>query len=87
MSADDKKNIPADIAKMNFEDAMAALEEIVRKLESGEVGLEKSIEFYSRGALLKRHCEEKLRTASEKIEKIVLNESGGVKGTTAAEIE
>ena len=78
--------IPEDIAALNFEQAMSALEEIVRQLEGGDIGLEESIECYARGAMLKRHCEEKLRAASEKIEKIVLNENGQV-GTVPADAE
>ncbi len=78
--------IPAEIAALSFEEAMSALEEIVRELESGDIGLEDSIERYARGAMLKRHCEEKLRTASEKIEKIVLDENGQV-GTVPVDAE
>ncbi len=76
MSKADPDKIPADIKKLSFEDAMAALEDIVQKLESGDVGLEDSLDIYARGAQLKRHCEEKLRSASARIEKIVLDENG-----------
>jgi exodeoxyribonuclease VII small subunit len=87
MAKEQKTEIPADIAKLSFEEAMAALEDIVRKLESGQVGLEQSIEFYSRGALMKRHCEDKLRAASERIDKIVLDENGQVSSTAPANME
>jgi len=87
MNKNENTEVPADIAKLSFEEAMAALEDIVRKLESGEVGLEQSIEFYSRGAQMKRHCENKLRAASERIDKIVLDENGKVAGTSPANIE
>jgi exodeoxyribonuclease VII small subunit len=73
--------IPADIAAMSFEEAMAALDRIVQQLESGKVDLERSIETYSRGVLLKRHCEAKLRDAQERIEKIAIASDGSV--TTA----
>jgi exodeoxyribonuclease VII small subunit len=63
--------IPDDIRAMTFEQALSELDEIVRTLETGKVDLEKSITIYSRGTFLKRHCEEKLRSASERIEKIV----------------
>ena len=74
----DKMNeaIPADIAAMSFEAALKALDEIVAKLESGRVDLEESIALYGRGALLKRHCESKLKAAEEKIEKIVVGADG-----------
>ena len=64
--SDSDAPIPADIAKLSFEEALAELEEIVQCLEAGDVSLEDSIEIYTRGALLKRHCEAKLRAAEEK---------------------
>ena len=73
--------IPDDIASMSFEDALAALEEIVSKLEAGAVSLDDSIEIYTRGSYLKRHCEEKLQSAKARIEKITLSETGEPTGT------
>ena len=81
------EEIPEEIRGMSFEVAMAELEEIVRKLESGEVGLEDSIEMYSRGSHLKQHCEAKLRAASERVEKIVVGGSGDAVGTEPAETD
>lgn len=71
-----QETIPADIAAMSFEAALKALDEIVARLESGRVDLEESIALYGRGALLKRHCEAKLKAAEEKIEKIVIGADG-----------
>jgi len=68
--------IPEDIQKLSFEEALKALEEIVAKLESGEVSLEDSIEIYTRGTHLKRHCENKLKLAEARIEKIALGNEG-----------
>lgn len=65
-----------DIKKMTFEAALAELEQIIGKLESGEAALEESIQLYERGAALKAHCEAKLKSAREKIEKIVLDADG-----------
>ena len=45
------------IEDMNFETALAELEEIVSKLETGQVDLEQSISIYERGEKLKAHCE------------------------------
>ncbi len=73
-----KATAPADIAKMSFEAALAELEEIVRQLESGEAELEKSIELYERGNLLKAHCEARLQSAQAKVEKITLSANGDV---------
>ena len=71
-----QETIPPDIAAMSFEAALKALDEIVARLESGRVDLEESIALYGRGALLKRHCESKLKAAEEKIEKIVVGADG-----------
>lgn len=72
------QDLPADIAALDFEAALAALEDIVGKLESGAVSLEDSIDMYTRGTWLKRHCENKLRLAEARIEKITLREDGEV---------
>ena len=64
------------IEKMSFEESLKELEEIVRKLESGNVELEKSIEIYERGAKLKAHCESRLKSAELKIEQIVQGGDG-----------
>jgi len=74
--AQETETIPADIAAMSFEAALKALDDIVAKLEGGRVDLEESIALYGRGALLKRHCEAKLKAAEEKIEKIVVGGDG-----------
>ena len=71
---------------MSFEAALAELEEIVRQLESGEAELEKSIELYERGNLLKAHCEARLQSAQAKVEKITLSANGDV-GAEPANIE
>ena len=68
--------IPDDIAKMKFEDALSELEKIVKELEEGKVELDGAIERYERGAALKRHCEAKLAEAQARIEKITRNASG-----------
>ena len=75
-----------DISALSFEKALAELEDIVRKLESGEAELEASIALYERGAALKAHCEAKLKSAQEKIEKIVVGGDGKPK-TEAASFE
>lgn len=73
-----------DIAGLSFEKALAELEEIVRKLESGSAELEASIALYERGAALKAHCEAKLKAAQEKIEKIVVSGDGKPKAEPAS---
>jgi exodeoxyribonuclease VII small subunit len=65
-----------DLDGVSFEKALAELEDIVRKLEQGSVELEESIALYERGAALKAHCEAKLKSAQERIEKIVVAADG-----------
>ena len=79
--------IPDDVAAMSFEAAMVELETIVQNLEDGQVDLDASIALYSRGAVWKRHCEAKLNTASEQVEKIVADGTGQAQAVEAADIE
>jgi exodeoxyribonuclease VII small subunit len=72
---------PVDISGMTFEDALRALEDIVRALEGGEVPLDKSIELYERGELLRKHCQARLDAAQARIEKIVAGPDGAVSTT------
>jgi exodeoxyribonuclease VII small subunit len=68
-----------DIAKMPFEAALAELEAIVDQLEKGAVALDESIRLYERGEALKRRCDELLKNAEMRIEKIVLSADGAIK--------
>jgi exodeoxyribonuclease VII small subunit len=70
--------LPADIAAMSFEDALAELEGIVRRLESGQVKLDDAIQSYERGAQLKRHCETKLNEAQQRVDRIIIGPEGAV---------
>lgn len=65
-----------DIEGLSFEAALKELEDIVAKLERGDVELEESIAIYERGAKLKAHCEAKLKAAELKVEQIVQDGSG-----------
>lgn len=68
------------VEELSFEDAMKALEDVVGKLEAGDVSLDDSIGLYERGAALKKHCEARLKAAEEKIAAITLNENGEAAG-------
>ena len=70
-----------DIAGMSFEDALKALEEVVRKLETGDVPLDESIGLYERGEKLRQHCQARLDAAQARIEKIVAGPDGKATGT------
>ena len=69
----EEKNLK--IEEMNFEQALARLEEIVRALESGNVPLEDLIKLYDEGSKLVKSCTEKLNAAEEKV-KILQNRDG-----------
>lgn len=75
---DKKVDIPDDIKSMDFEEALGALEDIVRNLENGQVSLEKSIDIYARGTQLRAHCDEKLKDATARIEKITQSGNGAL---------
>lgn len=68
----------SDIKKMSFEDAMHELEGIISGLDSGNIKLDNAVESYTRGSLLKKHCEKKLSEAKLKIEKIVFDEDNNI---------
>lgn len=70
-----------DISGLSFEDALRALEDVVRKLESGEVPLDQSIDLYERGEALRKHCQARLDAAQARIEKIVTGAGGEARGT------
>ena len=78
--------IPADIATMSFEDALAELQSLVKSLEKSDSKLDDAINSYQRGVDLKRHCEAKLREAQLKVEKIVQSAEGTI-GTEPAKID
>ncbi|GLI83311.1 exodeoxyribonuclease VII small subunit [Rossellomorea marisflavi] len=63
-----KKNEPT------FEEAIAQLEEIVEKLEEGEVPLEQAIEYYQKGMNLSKYCHDTLQQAENKLTKMMTDE-------------
>ena len=72
--------------KLTFEKALAELEQIVQKLERGDVPLEESVTIYERGEALKRRCEELLRQAEARVEKITLD-AGKPAGTEPLDVK
>lgn len=73
-----------DINSLTFEQAMAELEQLVRSLESGQTNLEDSVQAYERGIALKNHCEDKLKQAKLRVDKITLIKDD--KGQEAVEL-
>ena len=70
-----------DISALSFEDALRGLEDVVRRLESGEVPLDDSITLYERGEALRKHCQARLDAAQARIERIVAGPDGVATGT------
>jgi len=72
---------PPAISELSFEAALKRLEEIVRRLESGDASLDESIELYGEGDRLRQQCEARLQAAQARIEKIQTGRDGQPTGT------
>lgn len=79
------ETIPTDIKKLTFERAIEELESIVKRLEDGKVPLEESVAIYERGEALKRRCDELLRQAEARVDKIT-TDADGVVGTEPLDV-
>lgn len=71
---------PKPVGDLTFEKALAELEEIVGKLERGDVPLAESIAIYERGEVLKKHCDKLLGEAEARVEKIRVGNDGKASG-------
>ena len=78
---EDRTAVSAKISELSFEDALKALEQVVRQLESGDVALDQSIALYERGEALRQHCQARLDAAQARIEAIVQDARGQAVGT------
>ena len=76
-----------DVAALPFETALKQLEDIVARLERGDVALEESIAIYTRGEALKARCDALLKQAEARIEKITLSADGKPTGTTPLDVD
>ena len=85
MAQKDKNN--SDIGQLPFERAIEELESIVKRLEEGKVPLEESVTIYERGEALKKRCEDLLRQAEARVEKITLDAEGKPTGTAPLDVE
>ncbi len=72
----------APVAGMSFEAALAELEQVVARLEGGQVALEESIALYARGAELRAHCEERLKAAEARVAEIAQGADGSLRART-----
>jgi exodeoxyribonuclease VII small subunit len=62
-------------AQLDFETAMRDLEELVERLERGDLALEESLAAFERGVMLTRACQTALKEAEQKVE-ILLKRAG-----------
>jgi exodeoxyribonuclease VII small subunit len=85
MAQKDKNH--SDVGQLPFERAIEELESIVKRLEEGKVPLEESVAIYERGEALKKRCEDLLRQAEARVEKITLDAEGKPKGTEPLDVE
>jgi len=86
MAQQNNNQTEAEIAQLSFERAIEELESIVRRLEDGKVPLEESVAIYERGEALKRRCEDLLRQAEARVQKITLDASGNPSGTEPLDV-
>ena len=63
---------------VKFEQAVAELEEVVGKLEKGELTLDESIEFFQKGVELSKYCSKRLDEAERKITLLIEKENGEI---------
>jgi exodeoxyribonuclease VII small subunit len=80
-----KDQSAAEETKLTFEEAIEKLEDIVAKLESGDVPLEQAIGLYQDGMKLSYLCSAKLEQVERKIEMLVEDENGLAKKPFAAD--
>jgi exodeoxyribonuclease VII small subunit len=64
------KNAAPAVEHLSFEQAMDELDQLVRRMESGELSLDESIAAYRRGAELARHCQGRLANAEQEIKQL-----------------
>lgn len=64
------------VEKMNFEESIKALEELVKELEAGGIDLDRSIEIYEKAVILRNHCRKILDESERKIQKIMETADG-----------
>ena len=76
-----------DAQELSFERAIEELESIVKRLEEGKVPLEESVAIYERGEVLKRRCEDLLRQAEARVEKITFDAGGKPAGSEPLDVE
>lgn len=77
----------SDVNTLPFERAIEELESIIKRLEEGRVPLAESVEIYERGEALKKRCEELLKAAEMRVEKITTDAGGRPIGTAPLDVK
>jgi exodeoxyribonuclease VII small subunit len=87
MAQQNNNQSDTEVGQLSFERAIEELESIVRRLEDGKVPLEESVAIYERGEALKRRCEDLLRQAEARVQKITLDAAGNPIGAEPLDVE
>jgi exodeoxyribonuclease VII small subunit len=66
-----KKTSPKSADTFSFEAALEELEQLVERMERGDISLEESLKDFERGIELTRSCQEALRTAEQKVQILI----------------
>lgn len=67
--------MPKKANSINFEKTLAELEQLVEKMEQGDLSLEESLKYFERGVLLTKACQQALSEAEQKVS-ILLDKNG-----------
>ena len=78
--------IPEDVAKLSFEEALDQLRALVGAVERGDAKLDEAIAAYAKGSALRQHCQNKLAEAKAKIEQLTFGPDGSVSGAEPFDI-
>lgn len=71
-----KKNNPNEVpAELSFEESIHRLEEVVERLENGDVPLEQAIQLFEEGMILAKQCNQTLEQVEQQVE-ILMKENG-----------
>jgi exodeoxyribonuclease VII small subunit len=70
------ETVAPEVESLSFEEAMAELEAIVKRLEGGQAKLEEAMDSYARGTALRAHCERKLAEAEARVQALVPGNGG-----------
>ncbi len=68
-----------DVEEMTFEEAITRLEELVKKLEAGNLDLDHSLEIYEQAVGLRTRCREILEDSERKVQKLMASANGNIK--------